>query len=397
MAPNELPASDPLAATSTGLSHRERRAVSAIIYLALIVLILLAVTLVRDLWPPFRVVAVMFFIGWLLAFLLDPVVSWLVDHVPAITRGPAVALTFVLIAGAVIVFSAIVALSFAESVGQVIDQGPVVTDSLQSSLASFQTWATELGLGIDVTELVDDLVATARRELENILVGALGGSLTVVTLGTTIVFIAAVMVASKASLLVFTRRLVPADRLALFDALTLAIDRSFGGFIRGQFGLAFLYGLVVGALAVLLGIPFVPFIAVTTTLLQTIPFFGQLVSWIPLVFVTFVFAPHQMVPVVIVMGVGWLLIQNVISPRVMGSAVGLNPLVVLFAVFVGSAIAGPLGAVFGVPIFAAVASLLTAWLDHVRPEEALPPPAEKIEDALIESQGEGREIILPSG
>jgi predicted PurR-regulated permease PerM len=397
MAPNELPASDPLAATSTGLSHRERRAVSAIIYLALIVLILLAVTLVRDLWPPFRVVAVMFFIGWLLAFLLDPVVSWLVDHVPAITRGPAVALTFVLIAGAVIVFSAIVALSFAESVGQVIDQGPVVTDSLQSSLASFQTWATELGLGIDVTELVDDLVATARRELENILVGALGGSLTVVTLGTTIVFIAAVMVASKASLLVFTRRLVPADRLALFDALTLAIDRSFGGFIRGQFGLAFLYGLVVGALAVLLGIPFVPFIAVTTTLLQTIPFFGQLVSWIPLVFVTFVFAPHQMVPVVIVMGVGWLLIQNVISPRVMGSAVGLNPLVVLFAVFVGSAIAGPLGAVFGVPIFAAAASLLTAWLDHVRPEEALPPPAEKIEDALIESQGEGREIILPSG
>jgi predicted PurR-regulated permease PerM len=103
-----------------------------------------------------------------------------------------------------------------------------------------------------------------------------------------------------------------------------------------------------------------------------------------------------MVPVVIVMAVGWLLIQNVISPRVMGSAVGLNPLVVLFAVFAGSAIAGPLGAVFGVPILAAAASLLTAWLDHVRPEEALPPPPEKIEDALAESSLESGEIILPS-
>ena len=154
--------------------------------------------------------------------------------------------------------------------------------------------------------------------------------------------------------------------------------------------MAFLYGLFVGAMAVLLGIPFVPFIGVTTMLLQTIPFFGQLVSWIPLVLVTFVFAPDQMVPVVAVMAVGWLLIQNVISPRVMGSAVGLNPLVVLFAVFVGSAVAGPLGAVFGVPILAAIASLFTAWLDHVRPEEALPPPAEKIEDALRRDQRRGR-------
>jgi predicted PurR-regulated permease PerM len=82
--------------------------------------------------------------------------------------------------------------------------------------------------------------------------------------------------------------------------------------------------------------------------------------------------------------VGWLFIQQIISPRVMASAVGLNPLVVLFAVFVGSAVAGPLGAVFGVPIVAAMASLFAAWLDHVRPEEALVAPVERIEDAMLE-------------
>lgn len=376
-------------ACAVALSARERRALSVSIYVAPVVLSLLAIALVRDMWPPFRVVGVMFFIGWLLAFLLDPMVTWLVDHVPAITRGPAVALTFVLVAGAATIVAGVIVLSFAESAGQVIEQGPVVAERLSSSLASFQAWATEVGLGIDVMGLVDDIVATARGELEDLLVGALGGSLTVVTMGTTIVFIAAVMVASKASLLAFTRRLIPTDRLSLFNALTLAIHRSFGGFIRGQFGLAFLYGLFVGAVAVFLGVPFVPFIGVTTMLLQTIPFFGQLVSWIPLVLVTFVFVPDQLVPVVAVMAVGWLLIQNVISPRVMGSAVGLNPLVVLFAVFVGSAVAGPLGAVFGVPVIAAMASLFTAWLDHVRPEGELPPPAEKIEDALLEVGREG--------
>ncbi len=389
MATKERRSSDAQGPGGLALSARERRAISVGIYLAPVVLTLMTVALVRDMWPPFRVVAIMFFIGWLLAFLLDPMVTWLVDHVPRITRGPAVALIFVLVAGAAIVILGVIALSFADSLGQVVEQGPLVSETFRASLTEFQAWAIEVGLGIDVIQLVDDLVASARRELEDILAGALGGGLTVVTIGTTIVFIAAVMVASKASLLVFTRRIIPPDRLPLYDALTLAIHRSFGGFIRGQFGLAFLYGVFVGALAVLLGIPFVPFIGVTTMLLQTIPFFGQLVSWIPLVLVTFVFAPDQMVPVVAVMAVGWLLIQNVISPRVMGSAVGLNPLVVLFAVFAGSAVAGPLGAVFGVPILAAVASLFTAWLDHVRPAEALPPPVDEIEQAVAESSPEG--------
>jgi predicted PurR-regulated permease PerM len=388
MATDGLQPSEVRPTGSLRLSVRERRALSALIYLAPVVLTLLAIALVRDMWPPFRLVAVMFFIGWLLAFLLDPMVTWLVDRVPALPRGMAVALTFVLVAGVVIILSAVVALSFAESGDQFLQQGPAVAASLNDSLASFQAWATEVGLGIDVTGLVDDLVEAARSQLEGILAGALGGSVTVVTVGTTIVFIAAVMVGSKSSLLVFTRRLVPPERLSLFDALTLAIHRSFGGFIRSQFGLAFLYGLFVGVLAIVLGIPYVPFVAVTTTLLQTIPFFGQLVSWIPLVLVAFVFAPDQLVLVVATMLVGWLFIQQVISPRVMAAAVGLNPLVVLFAVFVGSAVAGPLGAVFGVPIVAAMASLFTAWLDHVRPAEALPPPAANIEDALHEARTE---------
>jgi predicted PurR-regulated permease PerM len=373
-----------------GLSVRERRALSAVIYLAPIALTLLTISLVRDMWPPFRQIAVMFFLGWLLAFLLDPLVSWLVGRFPRIARGPAVALVFVLVAGAAILLFGLVALSFADSLAQVVEQGPVVSEELGEALASLQALATEIGLPLDTAQLIDDLVASARSQIEDILAGALGGGLTVVTMGTTIVFIAAVMVASKVSILVFSRRLVPPDRLPLFDALTMAIHHSFGGFMRGQFGLAFLYGLLVAALALILGVPFVPFIGVTTMLLQTIPFFGQLVSWIPLVLVTFVFSPDQLVPVVAVMAVGWLVLQNIVSPRVMGSAVGLSPLLVLFAVFVGSAIAGPLGAVFGVPILAAVASLFTAWLDHVRPEEALPPPAEDIEHGVMEaSAGQG--------
>ena len=149
--------------------------------------------------------------------------------------------------------------------------------------------------------------------------------------------------------------------------------------------------MIVALIALIFGVPFIPFIGVTTALLQTIPFFGQLVSWVPLVLVTFVFVPDQLLPIVIIMAVGWLIMQNIVSPRVMGSAVGLNPLVVLAAVFLGGAIAGPLGAVFGVPILAAIVTVFVAWLDHIHPEDALPPPAEDIDLGLHEVVvGEGQ-------
>ena len=151
----------------------------------------------------------------------------------------------------------------------------------------------------------------------------------------------------------------------------MATSQSFGGFIRGQFGIAALYGVVVGIIAFVFGVPFVALTAVLTAALQSIPYFGQLVSWLPLFATTLVFAPNAIVPVTICLVAGLLIIQNIISPRVLGSAVGLNPILVLAAVFVGAQIAGAIGGVFGVPVAAVGATLFNAWLDQVRPPAAI--------------------------
>jgi len=101
-----------------------------------------------------------------------------------------------------------------------------------------------------------------------------------------------------------------------------------------------------------------------------VPYFGQLVSWIPLILISFIFKPDLLVQVAII-GAGLLLfVQNIVTPRVMGSAVGLNPVLVLAAVFVGAQVAGTIGAIFGVPVLAVMASLFEAWLDRVRPGES---------------------------
>jgi predicted PurR-regulated permease PerM len=342
-------------------------------YILPVVAVLLGIWLARDLWPPFQQVTVLFFLGWLVAFMLDPAVSWLVARFPRLSRGPAAALVFLVIAGLALFVGVGVALSFTDSAREVIARGPAIQDELSRSMAAIESVSRTLGYPLDTHVLVGEIVDSVRSQLGCILEGVIGGGLSVVGNGLTIVFIGMVMVVGKTDAIRFTRHLVPPDRVPLLDTARAAVARSFGGFIRGQFGLAAVYGLLVAGIAIVFGVPFVPFIGVTTLLLQSVPWFGQMVSWIPLVAVTFAFAPDALGPVLVSILVGWFIVQNVVSPRVLGSAVGLDPLVVLAAVLVGGAVAGPLGAIFGVPVAAAIASVIAVWLDVARPAGRVPP------------------------
>ena len=62
------------------------------------------------------------------------------------------------------------------------------------------------------------------------------------------------------------------------------------------------------------------------------------------------------------MGVGWIVVMNVLQPRIMQDAVGIHPIVVLGSVLIGSRIAGIPGAIFGIPIAAVVSAFFFQFL-----------------------------------
>ena len=71
-----------------------------------------------------------------------------------------------------------------------------------------------------------------------------------------------------------------------------------------------------------------------------IPFFGPFISWVPPVIVALALQPESLVPTVILMGIGWFFVMNVLQPRIMQGAVGIHPIVVLGSVLIGGRIAG---------------------------------------------------------
>jgi hypothetical protein len=55
----------------------------------------------------------------------------------------------------------------------------------------------------------------------------------------------------------------------------------------------------------------------------------------------------------------------VIAPRVMSSAIGVHPLLVFFGILAGAKLAGVWGALFGVPVVAVIAAMVTFYHDII--------------------------------
>jgi predicted PurR-regulated permease PerM len=356
------------------LTPQERLAIRWSLMMLPVVITLAAAMLVAVVVQPFFFIISMFFLAWLLAFLLDPIVTEIVRRLPRLPRGLTAALVFFGLTSLTLVGLVAIASSALSSLTNILGDTTSVPQAVDRLIGPLQAQLDSMGVRIDLTAAVNDAFSELQRSGADLLAQIVAGGVTLFTQGTAIIFIAIVMVANKGRFLRFGQRLMPLGQETLLDEITVATSQSFGGFIRGQFGIAGLYGVVVGIIAFVFGVPFVALTAVLTAALQSIPYFGQLVSWLPLFVTTLVFAPAAIAPVTICLVIGLLVIQNIISPRVLGSAVGLNPILVLAAVFVGAQIAGAMGAVFGVPVAAVGVTLFNTWLDQVRPPAQVDAP-----------------------
>lgn len=161
-------------------------------------------------------------------------------------------------------------------------------------------------------------------------------------------------------------------RIQIFVAAVDAVGIGLGAWILGLF-----YG----------GFPLVIPIAVVVFLASFIPIVGALFSGALAVFVALVYLGP--VPAVIMLAIVLLVQQvegHVLQPLVMGTAVKVHPLAVVFAVAAGSLIAGIPGALFAVPLVAVVNAIGRSLVE--RPQRA---PIAQGEDSPGETAGGGAE------
>jgi predicted PurR-regulated permease PerM len=378
----------------TMVTDRQRRWLSAVLVLGTLVLAIVLLSLVGSIFFAFGDIVLVFFLAWLLAFILSPGVNGLTRLVPFLPRIGAVVLVYALLVGAIILAVVLVAGAVASSISDFVSSVPTLRQDLPTLLAPWQGRLNGLGLN------QIDLVAQATSFLDNLAnyAVALAGpvqQLAVASLGAMgnvliVLILSLYMVVDRDDILSFLFRLVPPAYKEEARLLETSVARSFGGFLRGQAILGVVYAAVALLTSAVLHLPYLAITTVVAGGLMAIPFFGPFLSWAPPVIVALLAQPDATVPTAILMGVGWLVVMNVLQPRLMQEAVGIHPLVVLGSVLVGSKIAGVTGAIFGIPI----AAVISAFFFHFLIISREPSPVATRAARRLEAR-EGRPVRVP--
>jgi len=132
-------------------------------------------------------------------------------------------------------------------------------------------------------------------------------------------------------------------------------------FVRGNVVVAVVVGLLIGVGVRLVGMDYALLIGVICGITDLIPYFGPFIGAVPAVLLALTISPAMAIKVALVILIAQQLEGNVITPKLVGESVGLHPVWVVFALLAGGELAGIWGMLFAVP----VAAIIRVIFNHV--------------------------------
>ena len=323
-----------------------------------------------------RDIVVPFMIAVLVAALLVPLVQWLMRKGWPKWLAVAVAMlgTIAIVGGLIFVI-----------VWQIRSGYPDLQVRSVKAYDQFKDFLATSPLQLDDAQIqsyIDQAVAAIQKDSQALLSGAL-------SVGTTAGHVlAGLLLTLFATLFILIDgkgiwgwivRLFPRTSRAAIDGSGHAGWVTLTTFVRVQIFVAFVDAVGIGLGAWILGLvfggcPLVIPIAIAVFLGSFIPVVGAVLTGIIAVFVALVYLGP--VPALIMVGVVIAVQQiegHVLQPFIMGTAVKVHPLAVVFSVAAGSFLAGIPGALFAVPIIAVTNVMVKysasgQWRTNPRPE-----------------------------
>lgn len=335
----------------------------------------------------FSFIVIPLMIAILIASMLVPAVDWLVRR--RVPRGLAVA-------SMLLTTIAIITALFWVAIAQIRAGYSQLQDRALSSWREFRLWLLESPLQItdeDINAYLGDLLSVLQSDLSSVFsqVISVGSSVGLFVTGLLLALFASIFVLYDGKRiwrwvvgLLPVRARPPVDKSGRLGWATL------GNFVRVQMLVAAVdaagIGLGMWILSFFVGdIPLIVPVAILVFLGSFIPVIGAVLTGALATLIVLIVAGFW--PAVIMLGIVLLVQQvesHVLQPLIMGSAVKIHPLAVVFAVSGGTIVAGLAGAVLAVPTVA----FLNVFIKALATRSWRSVPAEGIPKILSERQAE---------
>lgn len=304
----------------------------------------------------------MFLLAALIALLLNPLVHLLHRvFVPRAVAVPLVYASFIAVVVVIVVFTGPLLVQQAQDLFALL---PEWGNEIQRQLVSLQEFLAARGIEVDLSNSVDDAVRWVQREgvgyagaAFNVGVGIVGAVGTFLI----VLIISFYMLVDGRRISRYLARALPVDDDLAADYLN-GLQTSFIRFMKGQTLLAFSVGLAAGIGVWVLGWDVVDIwpegaayaflFGVWAGVTEVIPYVGPWLGALPPVLLALFHSYEAALWVALIFFVVQLLENHILVPNIMGSTVGVHPLVVIFALLAGAEVAGILGMLAVLPLIA---------------------------------------------
>ena len=307
-----------------------------------------------------------FIVGGAVAYFLDP----LADRLERMGLSRIAATIAIAAVGtfAFVVLSLAVLPMLVRQLTQLVATAPEIFTRLRDFLTT--TFPSIMEPGSVINETLTTLGETIRSRGGELAQTALSSAMSVVN---AVIFIVVVPVVTFYMLLDWDRMVakvdswLPRDHAGTVRAIARDIDKVLSGFVRGQVSVCLILGAFYSVALMLAGLKFGLIAGAIAGALTFIPYVGAIIGgalaiglalfqfwgdWLSIGIVAAIFAAGQ------------FLEGNIITPKLVGTSVGLHPLWLLFALSAFGTLFGFLGMLVAVPVAAMIGVLARFFLDQ---------------------------------
>ena len=345
--------------------------------IVVVTVLLLAALLVMR----FRTLLVMVTMAAILAYLLDPLISF-IDRRTSIKRGIIIAVVYVLLAAALVGgFFALGVASYQQALN-LIDEVPGLVENAARLIATLVNSREPITIGplsLDPSTVAWDRLPEQLLGMVEPLVTQSGGVLSRLATSTArtvfnlfFIFVLSIYLASDLPrfggyVKSFAQR--PGYREDA-EQLLPRLRHVWSAYLRGQIVLSLVIFLTVWIGLTLLGVQNSLALGLLAGLLEFLPNLGPVISAVVTILVAFFqpgnylgLASWQYTLVVLALMIVIQQLENhLLVPRIVGGALNLHPIIVIVGLFIGASLGGILGAILAAPLIASIKVLSQyAW------------------------------------
>ncbi len=335
--------------------------------LMIIGLILLSTFLIKEwnvfgIFKSFLTVISPLFIGIIIAWLLDPMVSWFQKN--GIKRGFSTIIVFLAFIGVIILFFALMIPALVNQVNEFISYAPKILDYIKDTSDNFFS-RLSLIYDYDFTAVKDNIYLTLSNLISSVTVdlpnkvikvasGIVSGGLNII-LG---LFIGFYMLFDFNNVRKHIMNLLPkrihTDASTIFDRL----NKTLKNYVQGTLIIMLILFVFQSVALKIAGLSSPMLFGLFCAVTNVIPYFGPYIGGIPAVLVGFTISPVVGISVLIAVIVAQLLESYFLNPLVMSKSMKLHPVTIILGLLIFGHFFSILGMVLATPIIACLKTIL---------------------------------------